>query len=61
MRTAYRCERCGAAFSRPALLRRRERMPDGFRERQIFRVCPGCGAEETSFADLRLPGTEERL
>lgn len=53
MGPAYRCELCGAVFSRPALLRRRERMPDGCWERQIFWVCPGCGAEESSFEDLR--------
>lgn len=53
MRTAYRCDLCGAAFSRPAQVRRSQRMPDGFRERQTFRVCPVCGAEETCFEDLR--------
>lgn len=52
MRAAYRCEGCGAAFSRPALLHRSQRMPDGFRERQTFWVCPVCGAGEAEFEDL---------
>lgn len=56
MGPVYRCELCATVFSRPAILRRRERMPDGSRERQVFWVCPGCGAEETSFEELRRRG-----
>lgn len=58
MGTVYRCEACGAVFSRPAVVRRRERMPDGIWERQVYWVCPCCGAAETSFeSPCRTGGT----
>ena len=56
MRTAYRCETCGAVFDRPAALRRSQRMPDGWREREVYRVCPVCGGAGTDFGPLGAGG-----
>lgn len=55
MGATYRCETCGAAFDRPASLRRSQRMPDGYWERQVYRVCPVCGGAETDFEALGEP------